>query len=379
MKSRSLLVKPLLLAALTTGTVALIAACGGGSDSNNTTTTLSASSYAGPGSRWDVALAADSTFNITKRESASTPVVMTLTGSYQALPSGFLKLAVGSVTADAGVTNPPVAGDAAYALNVPGYVMILKPIDAGDDQIIPMVAGGTCPTANFDANWIMVKVDPGMDVSRSDSDIFGTFNFDAATGTPSLPSVYALDQTGLVGGSMTAGNCAGGVMVVDNEAEMYLTNNGGAIVRTGLNTPLDATDDNFIFAFARETIGNVSNVAGDYAGLLFDAGQTAGSQISPVSVTCDSAGACTGQMVTDIETNTLSTESVTISLSSNVDVPSAGFITGTIADSAPGSVPGNLACTANVNALGSGKTVMSCAGQSPGDVTKMFNILLVSK
>ncbi len=96
MKTRSLLVKPLLLAALTTGTVALIAACGGGSDSSNSTTTLSASSYAGPGSRWDVALAADSTFNITKRESASTPVVMTLTGSYQTLPSGFLKLSVGS-------------------------------------------------------------------------------------------------------------------------------------------------------------------------------------------------------------------------------------------------------------------------------------------
>jgi hypothetical protein len=159
---------------------------------------------------------------------------------------------------------------------------------------------------------------------------------------------------------------------------MYLTTNGGAIVRTGIDTPSNGNDDNVIFGFSQQTVGDIGNVAGDYAGLLFDANQASGSQISPVSVTCASNGTCTGNIVTDIETNTLSAESVTISLTT-VDNPSTGFITGTITNSEPGSIAGNMACMANADAQGTGKNIVSCVGQSPGDATEMFNVLLVSK
>ena len=378
MKIRDLLVKPLAITVITVSSAALIS-CGGGSSGSigPVSDPVTSSSYAGPGSRWDVTLSSDNTFTITMAESVSTPVIMTITGDYTTLSSGFLKLTVGTVAADAGVGAPSV-GDAAYALNVPGYTFVLKPLDSADDQIIPMVTGGECPTTDLDANWVMVKIETGADASGSTEGFYGTFNFDMAAGTPSLPSMYALDQTSLVAGPMTGGTCADGIMLVDGETEMYLTSNGGAIVRIGLNTPDDDTDDNFIFGFAPESLGSISNMAGDYAGLLFDGSQVSGSQITPVSVSCTANGNCTGNMVTDIETNTLSDDTVTINLVT-VDNPSDGFITGTIAVSAPGSIMGNMACMANIDAQGTGKNIMSCVGQSPGDAAQMFNVLLVSK
>ena len=56
-----------------------------------------------------------------------------------------------------------------------------------------------------------------------------------------------------------------------------------------------------------------------------------------------------------------------------------GVVTGTITSSEPGAVVGNMSCIADVNALGSGKSIISCVGQSPGDTTKLFNVLFVSK
>ena len=370
--------KPFVATIAALGSAALIVACGGGSSSTSSTAgTVNTASYAGPGSRWDVSMAGDNTFSITKRETPTTPVVMTITGDYAELPSGFVKLTVGAVTAAPGAGAPSV-GDVGYALNVPGYVFILKPLDATDDQIIPMVSSGNCPTADLDANWVVVNVEDGVDASDSGSDLFGTFHFDSATGTPTLPTRYALDQTPLTGMNMTGGNCANGVMVVDGEAEMYLTTSGGAIVRTGISTPQDETDDTYIFGFAPETIASIGSMAGDYAGLLFDGSETTGNQISPVSVSCDATGACTGTIVTDIENNTLSTDTVAINLA-NVNNPGNGFITGTISVSAPGSTAGNLSCMANINAQGTGKNIMTCVGQSPGDATQLFNVLLVSK
>ena len=376
MKIKDFTFKPFLGLALSASVIALITACSSGSGVSGSGA-VAGDSYTGPGSRWDVLLADDDTFNITMRETASDPVAMTITGDYETLVSGFLKLTVGTVTADSGV-DAPSPNDVGYALNVPGYVFILKPLDATGDQVIPMVSGGECPTENVDANWVMVKVDNSADASDSNRDFFGTFHFDVSTETPSLPTKFALDQSPVTGGGLSSGTCAEGIMVVDDEGEMYLTTNGGAIVRTGIDTPGDESDDNFIFGFSQQAVGDISNVAGDYAGLLFDANQASGSQISPVSVTCAANGACTGNIVTDIENNTLSADSVTISLTT-ADNPSTGFITGTITDSKPGSIAGNMACMANSDAQGTGKNIVSCVGQSPGDATEMFNVLLVSK
>jgi hypothetical protein len=38
-----------------------------------------------------------------------------------------------------------------------------------------------------------------------------------------------------------------------------------------------------------------------------------------------------------------------------------------------------MACLADGDALGTGRKVISCVGQSPGDLARLFNVLLVTK
>ncbi|VAW80628.1 hypothetical protein MNBD_GAMMA15-101 [hydrothermal vent metagenome] len=371
--------KPIAALLVAASSAALIVACGGSSSGAS-----GGSSYNGPGSRWNVSLATDNSFTITRSDTASSPVVLTITGSYTDLPAGFVKLTVGGVVADSAVTDAPSVGDAAYALNVPGYVFFLKPIDPTSDQVIPMVASGNCPSSNMLGNWVNVNLEAGASAADPTTSIYGTFGFDVATGAPSLPSTYSLTQSSLGADNLSGGTCTDGILILNGglgtpETEAYLTTNGGAIVRTGIDTPNDETDDTYIFALAQETIADVANLADEYAGLLFDAAQPGGSQISPVSVSCDVAGACTGTIVSDIDANTLSINTVSINLVT-VDNPEAGFITGTIeVPSGGGTVSGNLTCMANINAQGSGKNILSCAGQSPDDNTQLFNVLLISK
>ncbi len=358
---------------LSAAVVLALAACGGGGSSDGGGQ-ASAVSYSGPGSRWDADLATDGSFSITRRNSVSAPVDLTVNGSYERLASGFLKLTVASASG----TGAPSAGDLAYALDVPGYALMLKPLDAASDQIIPMVRAGECPTADMDANWVMVKKDDGALADDAGREFFGTFHFDVVSGTPSLPNNYNLTGfTDLGPGTITAGTCADGIMSV-SDAVMYLTSNGGAIVRTGVNDA-DPSNDAFIFGLEQKAVGSLANTDGDYAGWLFDENQASGAKISPVSVSCASSGACTGNIVQDIDNNVWNmSDSVSITLSM-ADDPGTGLISATIASSEPGSVAGNMACMADGDAPGSGKKVVSCVGQSPGDVSRMFNVLLVSK
>ncbi|GEM_PF-1935516 len=366
-------------ASLITGSIFLISACGGGDSSSAGSVAAAgggATSYAGPGSRWDVSLDGNGAFTITMKQTQGGPDVLDIAGSYQELPSGFLKMTVTSASSTDPVNEPaPNTGDAAYALNVPGYVFVLKPIAPNSDQIVPMVASGTCPTSDLDANWVLVKMDQNASAADVNNELYGTFHYNAASSQASLPARYHPSNTGSTGSfNLSAGVCSAGVMVVNNEAEMYLTTSGGAIVRTGFQTPNDDTDDSFIYAFSRQAIGNTGNLQGTYAGLLYDGNAPAGSRNQPVSVSCDAAGSCTGALLTDIDNNLVSTQTVTITLGT-ADIPSDGLVAGTITE---GASNGGLACAVNINAQGSGRNVVSCVGQSPQDNTQLFNILMVS-
>jgi len=41
-------------------------------------------------------------------------------------------------------------------LGVPGYAFMLRPMDSTNDQLIPMVVAGECPTSNLSGNWVTV-------------------------------------------------------------------------------------------------------------------------------------------------------------------------------------------------------------------------------
>ncbi len=153
-------------------------------------------------------------------------------------------------------------------------------------------------------------------------------------------------------------------------ADMFLTSNGGAIVNTDTS---DSTMSAFVFGLGQKAITAVANLDGDYAGMLFDDSAASGSKVSPITMTCTS-GTCSATLVTDIATGTTGAGSVTLTLSSP-DSIAPGVVTGTVSDGGSGV----LSCMADIDVLSSGKKIVSCVGQAPGDNTNMFNVIFVSK
>lgn len=361
--------KSLATAVVTTSLV--LTGCGGGSSAPDAPPQQQAAdvNFNGPGSKWDFRLGGDGSFEIERRDDLASPVDMTVAGNWTRLSTGFLHLSVVSATGD----DAPEAGDTAWAIEVPGYALFLAPIREPMDQIIPMVTAGNCPSSDMNANWIMVRKE-GADAQDAERDFIGTFSYVAATNSPSLPEKYALENfTELEGlDQLGAANCQNGIMELDNaDAVMYLTDNGGAIVHTGVT---DIDDSSFIFAFTKKAITAVNNLDGEYAGVLFDDNLDEGNKIAPVSVSCDS-GVCTGDVVTDIETGATTGEPVTLNLSGTPDGLSQGFITGTIDNGGAGV---ELACMADISVGGGDRKMVNCVGQSPGDASKMFNVIFTS-
>lgn len=348
-----------LLIVLTLGLSITFTACSNSSSGDK--------SYSGPGSKWDVTLRGDGTFEIKKYASASaTTEDFGVTGNHTTLSTGFKKLTVTGVTGSGG----PSVGDAAYGLEVSGYVFALKPLSG--DQLISMVVGGTCPTTDIDANWVKVNMGDGANLLTND--VGGSFHFDFASGNATLPARYLLGGTDQGSNSVGAGSCADGIMTVGGTAEMYLTSSGGAIVNTDIT---DSANSEFIFGFAQKAITDVNSLDGDYAGLVFTDSSAVNSKVEPVSISCN-AGVCTGNAYTNVETGATSTEGVILTLNGTPDHPGTGFILGDI-DQISGGTTGNVVCMIDKNAANTGKTIGSCVGQDPGDTTKLFNVLFVSK
>ena len=347
--------------------------------SDSTTATSDSEIYNGPGSKWDIELRDDGTFHIDHRPAVDAAIDYTVDGDYTRHDSGFITL---TVTGGEG-TDAPAAGSEAWALEVPGYAFMLKPVDG--DQLIAMVTAGECPSGDLNANWVMVKQDRSggdADATNPGRDFAGTFHYDAATGVPTLPVKKSLADgfPTVTEGGIDPGEvaCENGIMNVPG-AVMYLTTNGGAIVHSYGDSSADESDDAFIFGLGQKAITNAAESDGDYAGMLFDDNMSDGTKLNPVSLSCTS-GTCIGTLVTDVVTGATSSDSVTVTLSNSLneigDTVANGFMTGTISD---GMGTGNMICMVDPDAVSSGKKIVSCVGQSPGDTNDMFNVLFVSK
>ena len=375
MSYATLLKKSLLALSIATITGSIIISC----SSSDTAATATTENYNGPGSKWDLSLNSDGSFDVDHRPDIDSAIDYTFTGTYVRESTGFVNL---SITGGTGV-DAPAPGSTAWGIEVPGYAMMLKPV--GSDQLVAMVKSGDCPTADFDANWVIVKQDVSSgnaNAASSTSEFSGQFSYDFATSTPSLPVKKSLagNFATIQGGGIDPGliTCESGILNIPS-AIMYLTSNGGAIVHTDGGTANDSTDDTFIFALAQKTLTNINEIDGQYAGMLFDENGSVGSKLQPVSLSCTS-GSCNGNTVTDVTTGATSADGVTITLSGSLnDVGGTnmnGFVTGTIDDGQGGT--GTLMCMIDPDALSSGKKIVSCVGQSPGDTNTMFNVLFVS-
>ena len=182
--------------------ITTIIACGlvgcGHSSSSSTPTPASTStsagqgnsSYTGAGSKWDVDLNEDATFLIQRRDEVSSGVDLTVSGDYETLASGFLLLTV----VEASGADAPQSGDTAWALELPGYALMLNTDGRTDSQLIAMVESGSCPADDFVGNWVVVKSREGALATDSDQDFFGTFDFDLNNSSAMLPQSLCVSR-----------------------------------------------------------------------------------------------------------------------------------------------------------------------------------------
>lgn len=240
----------------------LLAACSSDDSSEST-------SYIGPGSEYSITFDDGSaTFDLTESDSG-----LNVTGAYTTLSTGFKKLTVGVVSGEDG----PSIGDEAYGVDIPGVVFLLKPLEE-DSEIIAMASKGSCPTDDYNMNWIVTSIESdanltdGCDSVGTGLDALGTFSFNYTTSVGVLPKKYDICNNE-VGTSYDLGtiSCSAGIGSPDDDedVQMYLTNNGGAIVR--IDDGEESDGDQIIVALPNNTISSLSALEGNYIGLVMSA------------------------------------------------------------------------------------------------------------
>ena len=345
-------------------------ACGGGGGSSSTaavsgdTPAVAQTNYNGPGSKWDFELSSDGTFAFERRNRPGSPVTMAVDGDYAELDNGFMSLTVTSATGN----NAPDAGDTGWAVEIPGFALLLKPTNS--DELIPMVQAGECPTGDFLANWVSMRSRDGADATDTTQDYLGTFAYNAQTQTATIPGNYALagNFAPVSSGALPAGDCQNGILEVA-DAAVYLSNQGSALVHTGLSEPEEAS---ILFANPPSSIAAMADLDGEYAGVLFNQSPDANTAaVVPATVSCN-AGLCDVALLDDV-TDTVPATELDLNLSGTLDWPETGMITGEIVD---GGDAGAILCTVSSGVGTQESTLMSCVGQVAQDNTKMFNLLI---
>jgi hypothetical protein len=324
--------------------------------------------YSGPGSNWDIALNDDGSYAVSRSQMPGMDSNLSISGVFQQTASGFVSM---SIDASSGA-EAPAQGETAWALEIPGYALLLGSVNTSDEHFVTMVDGGQCPTSDLSGNWITVRASANDDTSSSGSGFFGSLDYNRSFGTTVQTSRFALTNGNPGQGEYSLGNefCRDGI-VTSSTSDIYLAPNGGVTVHVDA---ADLDDGKFIFALPRTTIDSIADFDGSYAGVLSDEGASAGNMVSPVVVSC-SNGICSGDYVTDVIAGTLAGQPFSIDLSGTINVPGPGLTTGELT---VGGVTGNIGCMVDLDTAGSGQRVISCAGQSPTSNSSLVNLILAA-
>ncbi len=352
----------------TPSTTSYIGSTSGGSVGINALSSLGRSSSSEDINMYSITLSSAGTFVIT------TATGLEVNGTYTTLSSGFVKLTVTSASGD----NAPEAGAIAYGLNVPGLIFFLAPVD-GDGEIIPMVTSGVCPSSSQDFLWSMAGAKDGAQNALTNScngtstfglDIVGRATIDADTLTVS--EKYDICNGVPTEGSSELGfSCDSGIGTVTNsgnlDALMYLTAGGGAIVKTSPGTD----DEKTIVALSGEDSLAISDLDGNYAGIVFVENSGSGDSLYSVVATIADDKLVVSEW--DVENNTASTDPEAIAATVHTftsNTPTDGMIYGKLdidSDQTDNSIYAFVTCQADKNANSSGKNVIVCVGQAPND------------
>jgi len=334
---------------------------------------VSKDTYSGPGSFYTLKLKSNNRFNITIADNFGEEIHTEISGRYKTLSTGFLKMRVTKV--DSTDPSAPEEDDVFFSLLVDGMAMFVRPVNA--TQVIPMILTGECPAADFTANWFLAQ-DNDLDKGYTSlgKEVAGQFNFDFETQTLSLDeTVYAGDH------STTSNefavdidaNCEDGFVQtvfpeeveVDSQLNVWMTANGGSIVQI-IEEGLPYIS---LMALPQQTMTSISDFAGDYAALLFV--EDAEENIKPMSVTINSDGVGTANVLDDVEEGTVTGDTATITLNGDINSPLPGMVTGTVSQ---GADSGSMICSTNIT---NEKHILLCVGQEPADNTNPFTVIMV--
>lgn len=344
-------------------------ACSGGGGSNGP----DSYSYNGPGSAWAVDLTEDGEFTIEARDTLEDDPFLTVEGTYERHDNGFIELSV----EEASGTDAPDPGDTGMAIEAPGFAFLLRPL-GGSGEIYPMVAAGECPDDDVTANWMMTTCNDsggGCDADDVGRDFLGVFSYDESDETATLPARFALQAgTSLGSNPIGAASCDDGVMDV-TDALLYLTESQGAIVQI---SPDDHDDAQHVMALPQETMVQ-TDLAGTWVGMGFDKGDESSFALS---MTMNAGGTSASIFEVDdegLEDATPGAGAGTIAVTSVNQVGSTsadGWFTGTLTVAPDPARP--IYCMSATDVGDSGKSMLLCIGQSPGDSEDFYNLVMVS-
>lgn len=352
-----------------------------------TTTT----SYVGPGSEYSITFnESNSTFDFTESDTS-----LTIAGSYTTLSSGFKKLTVGSVSG--GGSEVPSVGDEAYGVDIPGVVFLLKPLE-DNREIIPMVSKGSCPTGDFTMNWIITGIETGASFRNSCTDDSSTSKRIDALGTFSY--THSSTQGVLSKNFDICGNefdesfelgpitCNAGIATPADAAaaKMYLTANGGAIVKIEDDSGGDDDDDDTIIVGLPVNTVVKASLEDDYIGMIMMNNPSGQDSVFSIKATVDSNAVITISEVAPDTDETITTNFKDASATmTDINQPSTGFSRGTYLVSVNNGSGGftsitdkKISCMSNQNINGTNKNFIFCVGEDTSS-DQMLNVLLISK
>ena len=350
-------IKPLRAIILLFTALSVISIYSCSSDSSSTTTSNSYTATQSPGDVWSWTLTS-STFEATNDTTG-----FTYSGTSETLENLFLKL---TVTAS---TDPDVPTDGtgiAYALEVPGTALIVKPAGT-DSKAIVGVGQGTCPTADTTYNWITI---PRADWDATNSDAYGTAA-STVSGTDLTFQISAFQLDGTSIGTNTASTtCSNGVMTESGSgtATIGIAPSGTFV---GDNGPNDGGFIGVVAPSADISTADITAASLEYRGVLFKNNDSSGDDTEPVWARRSSSGVMSGGNYTDFEGNTESSEGVTVTFTSQ---PSPGVMQATLTDS-----NGSSDFVFVVNQVDSSYVLYGIAQDAGGGSTQPYNVLLVSQ
>lgn len=356
---------------LTLATAALLIGCGGNNASTGGGAVESASrAYVAtqqPGDIWSWTLSA------TSFSGTNETLGHTYSGDVQVLPSGFSSLTITSSNDDA-----VAAGSKAYAVEIPGTCILVRP--AGGDGVMPIIGTGlgSNPTADtMSMNWITI---PKAGFQVANDDAFGIADFTKSGGGYHLDIHYG--RLSYESGDLQVGI---GATLTDTNGRFLVTNDDGSeITDDGRDVVFGLQASGVFMADMGPNAGGLigmlaptdplhwSEVASkEFIGMLVKSSRSQLVHCTPAGGdVLDGVGLFTDEEISSGETGD-PTRGVTISLGAEI---SNGLYTVNLKSKEPGAPDEKMFMIAGKV---DGKIVMFAFGGTDRDGT--YNVLLVEK